>query len=93
MNRKELSALEKNALFDKDFKTIATMLEFKDKKHEYNTKQQLKSYDDSKIIKQMFNLILDQREQLIEDDRLIKVKDMKIRQLRDNKDDKDDKDE
>ena len=42
--------------FDKDFDAVSSRITFKDAKQRYNTKQQLKKYDDNKIIKQLFNL-------------------------------------
>tara|TARA_Y100000592_G_scaffold64988_1_gene101114 strand:+ start:818 stop:1096 length:279 start_codon:yes stop_codon:yes gene_type:complete len=79
MDRKQLYKLEKSALFDDDFKVFSQMIKFKDNKHKYNTKQQLKGYSDDKIIKQMFNLLLEQKEEIDELNRIIKVKDIKLR--------------
>ena len=44
--------------FDKQFNTLSPKLKFTNAKHKYNTKQQLKSYDNKKIIKQLFNLCI-----------------------------------
>ncbi len=80
MDRKQLYKLEQSVLFDDDFKVFSQMINFKDNKHKYNTKQQLKGYNDDKVIKQMFNLILEQKEQIDELNRVIKVKDIKLKQ-------------
>ena len=87
MDRKQLYNLEKNALFDDDFKVFSQMINFKDNKHKYNTKQQLKGYSDDKVIKQMFNLLLEQKEEIEELNRIIKVKDIKLKQKDKPKDD------
>ena len=72
--------------FDKQFNTLSPKLTFTNTKHKYNTKQQLKGYSDDKVIKQMFNLLLEQKEEIEELNRIIKVKDIKLKQK-----DKDDK--
>jgi hypothetical protein len=80
MDRKQLYKLEQSVLFDDDFKVFSQMINFKDNKHKYNTKQQLKGYGDDKVIKQMFNLLLEQKEEIDELNRIIKVKDIKLKQ-------------
>jgi len=47
MDRKQLYKLEQSVLFDDDFKVFSEMIKFKDNKHKYNTKQQLKGYSDN----------------------------------------------
>ena len=73
MDRKQLYKLEQSVLFDDDFKVFSEMIKFKDNKHKYNTKQQLKGYDDKKIIKQLFNLCIKLMDEKHKDDKLQKL--------------------
>lgn len=59
--------------FDKQFNILSPKLKFTNAKHKYNTKQQLKGYDDKKIIKQLFNLCIKLMDERHKEDKLQKL--------------------
>jgi len=68
-------------LFNTDYKLFCKYITFENKQQQYDYKRQFKTYSDGKIIKQMFNTILDLEDNNNENNRLITIKDMKIKEL------------
>ena len=68
-------------LFDIDFKLFSTYMSWNNEQERRNYKHQLSTYDDNKVIKKMFNTILDLVDSMEENERILKVRDMRIRIL------------
>tara|TARA_R110000782_G_scaffold270226_1_gene369990 strand:- start:11757 stop:12113 length:357 start_codon:yes stop_codon:yes gene_type:complete len=67
-------------LFDIDFKLFSTYMSWNNEQERRNYKHQLSTYDDSKVIKKMFNTILDLVDTIDENERILKGRDIKIRE-------------
>jgi hypothetical protein len=68
-------------LYERDFQLFSKYIEFKNDQERRDTKRNFKSYNDDKLIKKMYNTILDLIDTCNENDRIISCKDIKIRGL------------
>ena len=68
-------------LFERDYQLFSKYITFKNEQERRDTKRNFKNYDDDKLIKKMYNTILDLIDTCNENDRLISIRDMRIRTL------------
>ena len=68
-------------LFDMDYVLFSKYVEWNTEQEKRDYKRQIKGYKDNKVIKQMFNAILDLIDTCSENDRIIGIRDRKIKSL------------
>jgi hypothetical protein len=79
MSREEL---DKEELYNLDFKRFETLIRWKSRQEKYNNKARIKSYNDDKIMKQMFTTILDLLDEIDELNRIIECRNITIRNMK-----------
>jgi molecular chaperone GrpE (heat shock protein) len=79
MSREEL---DKEELYNLDFKRFETLIRWKSRQEKYNNKARIKSYNDDKIMKQMFTTILDLLDTIDELNRIIECRNITIRNMK-----------
>lgn len=79
MSREEL---DKDELYNLDFKRFSKLMRWKTPQEKYNNKSRIKSYNDDKIMKQMFTTILDLLDEIDELNRIIQCRDITIRNMK-----------
>ena len=74
--------LDKDELYNIDFKRFETYINWKSPQDKYNNKSRIKKYNDDKIMKQMFTTILDLLDTIDELNRIIQCRDITIRNMK-----------
>tara|TARA_Y100000592_G_C5399500_1_gene282368 strand:+ start:351 stop:623 length:273 start_codon:yes stop_codon:yes gene_type:complete len=82
MSRKEIDLDE---LFNQDYKRFSTLINWKNNQEKYNNKARIKNYNNDKIMKQMFTIIIDLLDEIQELNRIIECRNITIRNMK-NKD-------
>ena len=78
MSREEL---DKDELYNLDFKRFSKLINWQNNQQKYNNKSRIKSYNDDKIMKQMFTTILDLLDTIDELNRIIECRNITIRNI------------
>ncbi len=81
MYQEQKEKFTEDELYNRDYELFAKYIKWKDDRERRNYKTQMKGYDDSKVIKQMYNTILDLIDTCNENDRIISIRDMRIKGL------------
>tara|TARA_R100001086_G_C11775593_1_gene242118 strand:- start:545 stop:784 length:240 start_codon:yes stop_codon:yes gene_type:complete len=74
--------LDNDELYNLDFKRFEKLIRWKTTQEKYNNKSRIKSYNDDKIMKQMFTTILDLLDTIDELNRIIQCRDITIRNMK-----------
>jgi len=74
--------LDNDELYNLDFKRFEKLIRWKTTQEKYNNKSRIKSYNDDKIMKQMFTTILDLLDTINELNRIIQCRDITIRNMK-----------
>lgn len=82
MSREEL---DKDELYNLDFKRFSKLINWKNNQEKYNNKARIKNYNNDKIMKQMFTIIIDLLDEIQELNRIIECRNITIRNMK-NKD-------